>query len=112
MYFRYLPYKSKPYVYNLLETAPTYINALQPAPQLITPQFNQVLQVVFDSRLNISDITSAFTSFITRNITMTKSLKAVIETLLNQGYTKPQVLETLANEYWIDQSVTRFLASV
>ena len=43
---------------------------------------------------------------------MTKSLKAVIETLLNQGYTKPQVLETLANEYWIDSSVTRFLATV
>lgn len=43
---------------------------------------------------------------------MTKTLKAVIEALLNQGYTKPQVLETLANEYWIDSSVTRFLASV
>jgi hypothetical protein len=43
---------------------------------------------------------------------MTKSLKAVIEALLHQGYTKHQVLETLANEYWIDSSVTRFLASV
>jgi len=43
---------------------------------------------------------------------MTKTLKAVIETLLSQGFTKPQVLETLANEYWVDQSVTRFLATV
>jgi hypothetical protein len=43
---------------------------------------------------------------------MTKSLKAVIETLLAQGLTKHQVLETLANEYWVDQSVTRFLATV
>jgi len=43
---------------------------------------------------------------------MTNNLKAVIETLLSQGFTKPQVLETLANEYWVDQSVTRFLASV
>jgi len=43
---------------------------------------------------------------------MTKSLKAVIETLLNQGLSKAEVLETLANEYWIDSSVTRFLASV
>jgi hypothetical protein len=40
---------------------------------------------------------------------MTKSLKAVIETLLNQGYTKPQVLETLANEYWIDSASPVFL---
>ena len=43
---------------------------------------------------------------------MTNNLKAVIEALLHQGYTKPQVLETLASEYWIDSSVTRFLASV
>lgn len=43
---------------------------------------------------------------------MTKSLKQVIETLLSQGYSKSQVLDTLANEYWVDQSVTRFLASV
>jgi hypothetical protein len=43
---------------------------------------------------------------------MTKSLKAVIETLLSQGLTKHQVLETLANEYWIDQSVTRFLSTI
>lgn len=67
---------------------------------------------MFDSCLNISRITITFTATLTRTITMTKSLKAVIETLLNQGYTKPQVLETLANEYWVDQSVTRFLASV
>ena len=43
---------------------------------------------------------------------MTKSLKAVIETLLSQGLTKHQVLETLANEYWVDQSVTRFLSTI
>lgn len=43
---------------------------------------------------------------------MTKSLKAVIETLLAQGMTKHQVLETLANEYWIDSSVTRFLSTI
>ncbi len=43
---------------------------------------------------------------------MTKSLKAVIETLLNQGLSKAEVLDTLASEYWVDQSVTRFLASV
>ena len=43
---------------------------------------------------------------------MTKSLKAVIETLLAQGLSKPEVLDTLANEYWIDSSVTRFLATV
>lgn len=55
---------------------------------------------------------SPVTNNITRTSTMTKTLKAVIEALLNQGYTKPQVLETLANEYWIDSSVTRFLASV
>jgi hypothetical protein len=43
---------------------------------------------------------------------MTKTLKQVIETLLAQGFDKAQVLETLASEYWIDSSVTRFLASV
>ena len=43
---------------------------------------------------------------------MTKTLKQVIETLLAQGFDKAQVLETLANEYWIDSSVTRFLATV
>jgi hypothetical protein len=43
---------------------------------------------------------------------MTKTLKQVIETLLSQGFTKPQVLETLANEYWIDSSVTRFLSTI
>jgi len=43
---------------------------------------------------------------------MTTSLKQVIETLIAQGFNKTQVLETLANEYWVDQSVTRFLASV
>ena len=43
---------------------------------------------------------------------MTKSLKAVIETLFAQGLTPTQVRETLANEYWIDSSVERFLATV
>lgn len=43
---------------------------------------------------------------------MTQSLKAVIETLLAQGLDKPAVLDILANEYWIDSSVERFLASV
>ena len=43
---------------------------------------------------------------------MTKSLKAVIEALLIQGYNKAQVLDVLATEYWIDSSVTRFLATV
>ena len=43
---------------------------------------------------------------------MTKSLKQVIETLLAQGFTPVQVRETLANEYWIDSSVERFLATV
>ena len=43
---------------------------------------------------------------------MTKSLKQVIESLLAQGLTKPQVLETLANEYWVDSSVTRFLSTI
>jgi hypothetical protein len=43
---------------------------------------------------------------------MTKSLKAVIETLLAQGLSKPEVLDTLAAEYWVDQSVTRFINSI
>lgn len=43
---------------------------------------------------------------------MNKSLKQVIETLLAQGLDKPAVLDILANEYWIDSSVTRFLATV
>ena len=43
---------------------------------------------------------------------MTQSLKQVIEALLLQGFNKAQVLDTLANEYWIDSSVTRFLATV
>ena len=43
---------------------------------------------------------------------MTKSLKAVIETLLAQGLSKPEVLDTLAAEYWIDSSVTRFLSTI
>jgi hypothetical protein len=43
---------------------------------------------------------------------MTNSLKSVIQTLLAQGFNKAQVLETLADEYWIDSSVTRFLATV
>ena len=43
---------------------------------------------------------------------MTSSLKAVIQTLLAQGLSKAQVLETLANEYWVDQSVTRFINSI
>ena len=43
---------------------------------------------------------------------MTKSLKAVIETLLAQGYNKTQVLDVLATEYWIDSSVTRFINSI
>lgn len=43
---------------------------------------------------------------------MTKSLKQVIETLLAQGLSKAQVLETLANEYWVDTSVTRFINSI
>jgi hypothetical protein len=43
---------------------------------------------------------------------MTKSLKQVIEALLSQGFNKAQVLDTLANEYWIDSSVTRFINSI
>ena len=43
---------------------------------------------------------------------MTKSLKQVIEALLAQGFSKAQVLETLASEYWVDQSVTRFLSTI
>ena len=63
-------------------------------------------------RVNTADNAITFNATLTRNSTMTKSLKAVIDTLLSQGFTKAQVLETLANEYWVDQSVTRFLASV
>lgn len=40
---------------------------------------------------------------------MTKSLKAVIEALIAQGFTLIQVRETLATEYWFDASVERFL---
>lgn len=43
---------------------------------------------------------------------MSKSLKQVIETMLTQGMTKPQILDVLASEYWIDSSVTRYLASL
>jgi hypothetical protein len=43
---------------------------------------------------------------------MSKSLAQVIDALLTQGYTKPQVLDVLASEYWIDASVTRYLATV
>lgn len=43
---------------------------------------------------------------------MTPSLKQVIETLIAQGFNKAQVLDVLATEYWIDSSVTRFLATV
>ena len=43
---------------------------------------------------------------------MSKSLKQVIDALITQGYSKPQVLDVLASEYWIDSSVTRYLASV
>lgn len=43
---------------------------------------------------------------------MTKSLKAVIETLLAQGFTPVQVREALATEYWIDSSVERFLSTL
>ena len=43
---------------------------------------------------------------------MTKSLKAVIETLFAQGLTPVQVRETLAAEYWFDASVERFLSTL
>lgn len=43
---------------------------------------------------------------------MTESLKQVIEALLLQGFNKAQVLDTLASEYWVDQSVTRFINSI
>jgi len=43
---------------------------------------------------------------------MSKSLKQVIETMLTQGMTKPQILDVLASEYWIDSTVTRYLATV
>ena len=48
----------------------------------------------------------------TRTSTMTPSLKQVIEALLLQGFNKAQVLDTLAAEYWIDSSVTRFINSI
>jgi hypothetical protein len=43
---------------------------------------------------------------------MTNNLKAVIEALINQGFTLIQVRETLATEYWIDSSVERFLSTI
>lgn len=43
---------------------------------------------------------------------MTTSLKQVIQALFTQGYNKAQVLDTLASEYWIDSSVTRFINSI
>jgi hypothetical protein len=43
---------------------------------------------------------------------MTKSLKQVIEALIAQGLNKIQVVEILTTEYWFDQSVERFLATV
>ena len=43
---------------------------------------------------------------------MTNNLKAVIETLISQGFTLIQVRETLATEYWIDSSVERFLSTI
>ena len=43
---------------------------------------------------------------------MTKTLKAVIETLISQGFTLIQVRETLTAEYWIDSSVERFLSTI
>jgi len=55
---------------------------------------------------------SPITANNTRTSTMTPSLKQVIEALLAQGFNKAQVLDTLANEYWIDSSVTRFLSTI
>lgn len=43
---------------------------------------------------------------------MTKSLKAVIEALIAQGFTLIQVRETLTAEYWFDASVERFLSTL
>ena len=43
---------------------------------------------------------------------MSKSLTSVIESLLSQGLSKPQVLEVLASEYWIDPIVTRYLSTI
>ena len=43
---------------------------------------------------------------------MTKSLKTVILTLSEQGLTKADILDTLAAEYWIDPTVTRFVNSL
>jgi len=43
---------------------------------------------------------------------MSKSLAQVIDALLSQGMSKPQILDVLASEYWIDSSVTRYLSNV
>ena len=43
---------------------------------------------------------------------MSKSLASVIDSLLAQGFNKPQVLEVLASEYWIDSTVTRYLSNI
>jgi hypothetical protein len=43
---------------------------------------------------------------------MSKSLAQVIDALLSQGFNKPQILDVLASEYWIDSSVTRYLSNV
>ena len=40
---------------------------------------------------------------------MTSSLKSVILALADQGLSKPVILSILADEYWIDPSVTRFV---
>lgn len=40
---------------------------------------------------------------------MTQSLKSVILALADQGLSKPAILSILADEYWIDPSVTRFV---
>lgn len=40
---------------------------------------------------------------------MTKSLKSVILTLADQGLSKADILTILADEYWIDPTVTRFV---
>jgi hypothetical protein len=43
---------------------------------------------------------------------MTQSLKSVILALIEQGLSKPAVLDVLAAEYWVDPSVTRFINSI
>lgn len=43
---------------------------------------------------------------------MSKSLTQVIDSLLAQGLSKPQVLDVLASEYWIDLTVTRYLSNI